>query len=279
MFNNDFFRDPENALVRPYNDTLIIDSHGSKIYARIHIPAFYDETSRCPVVLMLHGYPGNEKNIDIAQNLRMAGYATVTFSYRGVWGSHGEYTFAHLIEDTLVVAQHIRDNAEEFRFDTGRFYVLGHSMGGFAAVNSLAAGLEVSGAILMAPCNMAYKYLYNKESFDTLMSSQKNGYFNTPSDTYLEEEVQEHAQQWLFENAADKLDLTITYGFIGGKLDGLTPPEEHAKPLYEILVSRGADAKYTELDDGHDFPASRVALTNQIIFYLREMEKKQDEKH
>lgn len=275
----EFFKDSEDALIRPYNDTLIIDSHGSKLYARVHVPAFYDETSKCPVVLMLHGYPGNEKNIDIAQNLRMAGYATVTFSYRGVWGSHGEYTFTHLIEDTLVVADYIKSVADEYRFDTSKFFVIGHSMGGFAAVNSLAAGLEVSGAILMAPCNMAYKYLFDKESFDTLMLTQQNGYFNTPSETYLSEEVQKNAQQWLFENAADKLDLTIPYGFIGGKLDGLTPPEKHAKPLSEILRSKGANVQYTELNDGHDFPATRVALTNQIIFYLREMEKEQDEKH
>lgn len=274
MYNAEFFKDPENALYQPYNDTLFVESHGCRLFARIHVPAFYDETSKCPVVLMLHGCPGNERNIDIAQNLRMAGFATVTFSYRGVWGSHGYYCFSHLIEDTFVIAEYIRSIASEYRLDTDRFYLFGHSMGGFATVNSLAEGLKVSGAVILAPCDIALKRLSDPETASNLIANQKNGYFNVPSETYIEEDLQKNVQNWLFANAAEKLDLSIPYAFIGGTLDTAVPPQQHTIPIYEKLLAKGADVQYTELYDSHDFPATRVKLTNQIIFYLREMENK-----
>ena len=274
MHNMDFFRDPgPNMLIPPENEGLVIESHGSKIYGRLLLPAFANLNSTCPVVLMLHGYPGVEQNLDIAQSLRMAGFAVVHFSYRGVWGSHGYYCFSHLIEDTMTVAEYIREGAEKWRIDPDRLYVFGHSMGGFAAVNSMAAGLRVRGAVIMAPCDMAHKYMFDKPAFDKLMSSQDQGYFNTPSRDYIEEDVREYAEQWLFANAAQNLDSGVPYGFIGGALDTLTPPDRHIYPILEKLQGRGVNVKYTELCDGHTFPKSRVRLTGQIISYLKEMQE------
>ena len=40
-----------------------------------------------PTLLIMHGLPGNEKNLDLAQAVRRAGWNAVTFSYRGSWGS------------------------------------------------------------------------------------------------------------------------------------------------------------------------------------------------
>jgi pimeloyl-ACP methyl ester carboxylesterase len=39
-----------------------------------------------PNVLLLHGLPGNEQNIDLAQSMRRAGWNVLTFHYRGSWG-------------------------------------------------------------------------------------------------------------------------------------------------------------------------------------------------
>lgn len=39
-----------------------------------------------PTVLNLHGTPGNEQNLDVAQTLRRAGYNVLSFHYRGSWG-------------------------------------------------------------------------------------------------------------------------------------------------------------------------------------------------
>ena len=36
-----------------------------------------------PTIVLLHGFPGNEKNLDLAQSLRRAGYNVLFFHYRG----------------------------------------------------------------------------------------------------------------------------------------------------------------------------------------------------
>src|SRR5436853_7929856 len=35
-----------------------------------------------PVLVLMHGLPGNEKNLDLAQAVRRAGWTVVTFNYR-----------------------------------------------------------------------------------------------------------------------------------------------------------------------------------------------------
>lgn len=276
MEANALFLDPQlNVHTLPTNVGLVIDSHGSKIYGRMLLPAFRDETGTCPVVLMLHGYPGIEQNIDLAQLLRMGGYAVVHFSYRGVWGSHGQYCFTHLMEDTEVIAGYIRENAEKHRIDPERLYLFGHSMGGFAAINAIARGLKVAGAVLMAPCDIANKYLNGKSTFDSLMQSQDHGYFCTSGRDALENEVRAHAEQWRFTILAEKLDHTIPYCFIGGTRDTVTPPNTDIYPIMEALNRCGAKVEYLELCDGHAFPASRMRLATYIADCLKKMDLQQ----
>jgi pimeloyl-ACP methyl ester carboxylesterase len=108
-----------------------------------------------PTVLLLHGLPGNEKNLDLAQALRRAGFNVLFFHYRGAWGSEGEYRLTGLPVDVAAAAEYLRANAEAYRIDAGKLSLLGHSMGGFAALaaGSRDPGLACVGA--MAPANLA----------------------------------------------------------------------------------------------------------------------------
>src|SRR5262249_18384583 len=67
-----------------------IPSHGDAMNAMVYLPAGQGPH---PVVVLLHGFPGNEQNLDLAQAVRRAGWAVVTFHYRGSWGSAGTFTF------------------------------------------------------------------------------------------------------------------------------------------------------------------------------------------
>jgi predicted alpha/beta-fold hydrolase len=40
-----------------------------------------------PVLVLFHGLPGNEKNLDLAQAVRRAGWTVVTLNYRGSWAA------------------------------------------------------------------------------------------------------------------------------------------------------------------------------------------------
>lgn len=83
-----------------------------------------------PTVALLHGFPGNERNLDLAHVLRRAGYNVVYFSFRGMWGSEGRFSFANVVEDTSAVVKHLRDHASSLRVDPDQIYLIGHSMGG-----------------------------------------------------------------------------------------------------------------------------------------------------
>jgi hypothetical protein len=52
-----------------------------------------------PTAVFLHGFPGDEKNADLAQAVRRAGFNAPVFYYRGAWGSPGIYSYSHVLED------------------------------------------------------------------------------------------------------------------------------------------------------------------------------------
>lgn len=106
-----------------------------------------------PTVILLHGFPGNEKNLDIAQVVRRAGFNVMFFHYRGAWGSEGDYSLKQLPEDVAAAVRFLRSNTTRYRVDARRLTLLGHSMGGFAALaaGGKDAGLACIGA--MAPFN------------------------------------------------------------------------------------------------------------------------------
>ena len=49
----------------------------------------------------LHGLPGEERNQDLAQVLRRAGYAVLLPHYRGAWGSAGIFSFRHCLSSDI----------------------------------------------------------------------------------------------------------------------------------------------------------------------------------
>jgi uncharacterized protein len=115
-----------------------IPSHGALINAFVYVAA---GEGPHPAVVLLHGFPGNERNLDLAQDIRRAGWDVLYFDYRGSWGSPGDFSFSHGIEDTAAAIDYLRSAAmaKILRLDPSRIVLLGHSMGGFMAVQDAAA--------------------------------------------------------------------------------------------------------------------------------------------
>src|SRR5437763_7630413 len=89
----------------PKTETGQIPSHG----AGLNVLAYIAEgAGPHPVVVLLHGFPGNERNLDLAQDIRRAGWDVVYFNYRGSWGTPGNFSFAHSIEDVSSVVEYLR---------------------------------------------------------------------------------------------------------------------------------------------------------------------------
>ena len=125
--------DPPQDLAHPA--TMLaepIPSHGDNLNAVFYAAA---GPGPHPTVLLLHGLPGNEQNLDLAQAIRRDGWNVLTLHYRGSWGTPGAFSFAHCIEDAASALTWLRDPKSPVaaRVDSRRIVVIGHSLGGFIA--------------------------------------------------------------------------------------------------------------------------------------------------
>lgn len=92
-----------------------------------------------PTAILLHGCPGLDHNGDLAADLRDRGWNALIFHYRGCWGSQGSYNLATVAADVRAAVDYLSDVPFPV-IDPGRLVVVGHSMGGRAAIE--AAALE-----------------------------------------------------------------------------------------------------------------------------------------
>jgi pimeloyl-ACP methyl ester carboxylesterase len=130
-----------------------IPSHGALLNAFVYVAA---GAGPHPVVVLLHGFPGNERNLDLAQDIRRAGWDVLYFDYRGSWGSTGDFSFSHGIEDTAAAVDYLRSPmmAKILRLDPSRIVLIGHSMGGFMAVQDAAADHRILGIGLISAADL-----------------------------------------------------------------------------------------------------------------------------
>ena len=262
--------DPRPGFVKaPSAEILMVDSHGHRIFGRYLTPALYSADERRPVVILCHGMPGPELNLDLAEALRRVGYFVACFSYRGVWGSHGEFSFAHVIEDVAAVVAHIRSGACDPAMDTEQICLFGHSVGGFAVLNALADGLRVSKAILMAPCNMSWRWFHEERLRTALAAAAGSGVYRLSHDAVLTEELTEHAERWLFQNLVERLPREVSYHFICGRQDGVCPAGTHVMPVLQAMREKDFCVSYQEWEDGHSFQATRLYLADAVTGLLK----------
>jgi pimeloyl-ACP methyl ester carboxylesterase len=127
---------------------LTIPSHGSRLAAFMYTAT---GSQPHPTLILLHGFPGNERNLDLAQAVRRAGWNVLYFDYRGSWGSEGDFSFAHCVEDVASAVAFCQQQAKALRIDTTRLAVLGHSMGGWVGLQALAQLPTLKKAVIISP--------------------------------------------------------------------------------------------------------------------------------
>src|SRR5271167_418485 len=141
------FTDPPADAAHPAQITVLhIPSHGLLINGIAYQPP---GSGPHPTLVICHGLPGNEKNLDLAQAVRRAGWNAVTFDYRGSWGSPGNFRFAQNPEDAAAVLEYLRtpSNAAALGIDTRRIVLAGHSMGGWVTAMTASKDSTLAGAI------------------------------------------------------------------------------------------------------------------------------------
>lgn len=131
------------------------ESHGALINGRLYRPA---GEGAHPTVVLLHGLPGTEQNLDLAQMIRRAGWTVITFHYRGSWGSEGRYSLAGGIDDTRALLALLQQpaRAEAWGVDPTHLVVIGHSYGGYVAAQVGSEFPNVLGVGLIAPWDISF---------------------------------------------------------------------------------------------------------------------------
>lgn len=109
-----------------------------------------------PALILFHGFPGNEQNLDLAQAARRAGFVVLTLHYRGSWGSPGTFSLAGVVADGNAALAWLADPARlaTYAIDPRRIVLGGHSMGGFVAARVAAEHPETRGLLLIDAWNI-----------------------------------------------------------------------------------------------------------------------------
>ncbi|MGC1301673.1 MAG: alpha/beta fold hydrolase, partial [Caulobacteraceae bacterium] len=145
---------PHDAAHAARSEVIHIPTGGVEVNGLVYIAA---GAGPHPTLVLFHGLPGNEKNLDLAQAVRRAGWNVVTLNYRGSWGSPGVFRFRGTLEDARAVLAFVRApaNAARLQIDPARIAIAGHSMGGWVTALTAAHDPHLMGAILISAADMA----------------------------------------------------------------------------------------------------------------------------
>lgn len=217
-------------------------------------------------MVLCHGWPGNEKNLDLAQAVRRAGWNVVTFNYRGSWGSPGNFRFAQNPEDARAVLAYLRNpaNAARLGVDTRRMAIAGHSMGGW--VTAMVAGQDdgLLGAGLISAANMGAVGGLPRVDLVKESASDSETLAGTSPEQMADELIagqQANDFRQMAPGLARKSLLVLTSD------DGLAP---HTDAL--VAAVRGAGGKRVSVVHAatdHSWSDKRVFLQAQVIRWLQ----------
>jgi hypothetical protein len=236
------------------------NSDGHTLLGRLYRP---DAPGRYPAVALYHGFPGNERNTDLAEEMAFNGTVFFIFYYRGAWGSEGDFSFRWLEGSARDALRHLKELPY---VDPNRVGVIGYSLGTLPAVVTLGEGVVKAG-VFMSPF-ADYGMLAPEEMFDHVASANfelGKGKLNAPSvESYRDDIV------WVRE---ERNTLALIKGvdvpvlFVVGSADKILPPE-HSKALHEVanepkklVVIEGANHLYSD---------HRVPLMQTVMAWFRE---------
>ena len=256
---------PRDAHYPSKNQQLLIPSHGVGMNA-----VLFEASGKGPhrTVILMHGLPGNERNLDLAQAIRRAGWDVLTFTYRGAWGSPGDFSISNAMEDSRAALDFARSpEGAKLGIDPRHIVLAGHSMGGATAFMTAASASGLDGLILIDAWNIAARTSKGAVTkadlvvgFDDFGNSLHGA---TPES--VADEVVARRSEWDLVAAAPKLSklpiLTVTAKY--GAAD------ENRATTAALRKGGNAHVAAVEMDTDHPFSDHRIALASTVIRWLQ----------
>ncbi len=253
----------------PKMETVHIPSGGVEINGVVYVAS---GAGPHPTVVLCHGLPGNEKNLDLAQALRRAGYTVITFNYRGSWGSPGTYKFAQNLEDANAVLAFARDpaNAAKLRVDPNRIAIVGHSMGGWVSALTAAKDKALIGAVMISAGGMGR--IGDLPRAQAITAFRDNGMeaLAGTSPEAMADEVIANRVAFGFALAAPKLADTPLLVLTSD--DGLAFFSDEL--IAGIKAAKGTKLKTLHVPTDHSWSDNRIRLQSEIIDWLATLKGK-----
>jgi acetyl esterase/lipase len=268
-------REAAPSSVPPSMQQMVLPSHGNMLLGILYLAAGSEPH---PTAILLHGFPGFEQNLDLAQAMRAQGWNVLAVHYRGSWGVKGDFSFLHAAEDADTEVEYLlnSENVKKYCIDPRRVIVIGHSMGGYMAASAAAHNPRVAAAVLISAWNIGAEYENRRHlgaGAPTIANEAQGLASNNnllplagTSGEKLAQEIYEHKSELNFNNLAPKISprpvLVITSN------DGLEPVDHS---LVEALRKAGNN-RVTERhwDTDHGYSGVRTELEQAILDWIKE---------
>jgi len=213
-----------------------------------------------PTVLLLHGLPGLEKNVDIAYALREMGWNVLIPHYRGCWGSGGKYRFTGIPAD---VKNAITFMESKPYVDKEKIFLVGHSLGAWATIITTAQDKRIKGAIAIAGgASQDEASNRRREHLEALI---RQGFLKQLTPEEALDDWARMGRELAPQDWAEKISPRPLL-LIGGEQDATVTPErvravfDRAKEPKKLVMMKDAD---------HVFTLKRRELVETVTDWLR----------
>jgi pimeloyl-ACP methyl ester carboxylesterase len=234
-------------------------SGGITLLGRIYKP---EGRAKMPAVAICHGFPGDTKNMDLAEELAFNGVVTLVFYYQGAWGSSGKYSLTKLERGARDAVAYLRILPY---VEPKRVGLVSHSMGALPLSKTMSLDPSIKTGVLMSPAADVDSYTNDDK---TKAKAQR---FASMAEGKLAGFTVESLMKDLMSVAktTDPVKLAPTIKapvmVIVGSKDIVTPPDlcrrfyDAANEPKKWVLIEGAD---------HGFSEHRIPLIRAIIDWL-----------
>jgi pimeloyl-ACP methyl ester carboxylesterase len=247
----------------PAGSTELFIPSGSALLAGLIYRA--NGVQKHPTLLLLHGYPGNERNLDIAQVVRSRGWNVIYFDYRGSWGSQGKFSFTNCVEDVVNTVAFCKSHQDSLKIDTSNIVLFGHSMGGWICLKALQQLPTIKKGFALSTWNIGeqYKNISTEKEMLELANVPNAGGKYFVLNTSLKELFTPVIQNRKYFN------LVNDGNALAGKKIIMLDEHNGNKKLAEIF--KAANESYFDYEvwpTDHPFTNKRVSLINKVLAFL-----------